>query len=245
MRKPWFTTDRGGALTRLRLAATVAFCIHGLAGMAMAVVLRHGLETNPDFQDRLSFLVNHRALWNFGWLTWTSAALAILYFYAAFASAHEAGEASRPALRVAVLLTGAAIGPDLAAQAIEIGVLPVMADRIISANTGNDLFLAFHRTAVMMSGYVANGLYSLSALILAWWTRDAYPVWVCAAGLATACFGLMLSVAALMDSVAGMFWSNVLLVPSLLLWLAGVAVRNYPLGVNTKTQRHKATKKGR
>ena len=204
--------------------ATIAFCLHVLAGMAMAVVLRHGLETNPDFHDRLNFLVNHSVLWTFAWLTWTAAALAILYFYAAFASAHEAGQVSKPVLRTAVLLTVAAIGPDLAAQAIEIGVLPAMANRILNANTGAELFLSFHRAAVMMSGYVANGLYSLSALILAWSTRNAYPVWVYGAGLAVGCFGLILSAAALMDSANGMFWSNVLLVPSILFWLAGVAL---------------------
>jgi hypothetical protein len=202
-----------------------------LAGVAMAVVLRHGLETNPDFQDRLSFLVNHSAMWDFAWLMWTGAALAILNFYAAFASAYEAGQAPRPVLRVAVLLAAAAIGPDLAAQAIEIGVLPELANRILHGDTGNELFLALHRTAVMMSGYVANGLYSLSALILAWSTRRAYPVRVYAAGLAAGCFGLMLSAAALMDSVQGMFWSNVVLIPSILWWLAGVALPPaYPPG---------------
>lgn len=86
-----------------------------------------------------------------------------------------------------------------------------------------DLFLILHRTAVFLSGYVANGLYSLSALILAWSTRGAYPLWVWIAGVATGCFGFMLSAAAPMDSEAGMFSTNVLLVPALLSWLAGVA----------------------
>jgi hypothetical protein len=182
----------------------------------MAFVLQRGLETNPDLQDRLAFLVNARALWTAGWLAWTAAALAILYFYIAFAEAHQ------PSMRFAVLLTVAAIGPDLAGQAIEIGVLPSIANRVYSANAGPELFLVLHRTAVMLSGYLANGLYSLSALMLAWTTRRAYPAWVWIAGLAAGIFGLMLSVAALMDSTAGMFWTNVLLVPAILVWLGGV-----------------------
>jgi len=182
----------------------------------MAVVLRQGLETNPDLPDRLSFLVNHRTLWTLGWLTWTAAAIAILYFYIALAAAH----ASTPALRLAVLLTAAAIAPDLSAQAIEIGVLPDIAQ-----GAELDRFLLLHRTAVLMSGYVANGLYSLSALILAWCTRQVYPVWVWLAGIAVGCFGFMLSAAVLMNSTAGMFWSNVVLVPAILVWLAGVALR--------------------
>jgi len=198
-------------MTRLQRAATIAFVLHLVAGAAMAVVLRQGLETNPDLQNRLSFLVNHRALWTLGWLTWTAAAIAILYFYMVFASTHHTGS-------LVVFLTAAAIAPDLAAQAIEIGVLPDLTQHA-------DWFILLHRTAVLMSGYVANGLYSFSALILAWSTRQAYPVWVWLSGVAVGCFGFMLSAAALVNSTAGMFWSNVVLVPSILLWLAGVALR--------------------
>jgi hypothetical protein len=180
-----------------------------LAGASMALILRHGLETNPDFQARLSFLAGHRALWAFAWLTWTVAALAILNFYDALARAHQLS-------RFAVLLTAAALGPDLAAQAVEIGVLPSLTDRA-------DLFLILHRVAVLMSGYVANGLYSLSALVLAWRSRAAYPPWVWSAGLAAGAFGFILSAAALVDWTAGMFWSNVFLVPAIIVWLAGVA----------------------
>jgi hypothetical protein len=183
----------------------------------MALVLRHGLETNPNFEDRLSFIVDHRVLWVRGWLTWTAAAIAIVYFYMTFSSTHRLG-------RLAVLLAAAAIATDLSAQAIEIGVLPPIAARIIGSNGGVDLFVALHRTAVMLSGYVANGLYSLAALILAWSARRVYPLGVSFAGIATACAGFALSAAALVDSAAGMFWTNVFLIPFLLLWLAGVAI---------------------
>ncbi len=55
----------------------------------------------------------------------------------------------------------------------------------------------------------------------------AYPVWVWMAGGAVGFFGLMLSAAALMDSASGMFWTNVLLLPCILLWLAGVITATY------------------
>src|SRR4051812_2543018 len=177
----------------------------------MALILRNGLETNSDFQDRLAFIINHRGLWTAGWLTWTAAATAILYFYIVFSSTHRAG-------KLAVILTVAAIAADLSGQVIEVGVLPSITDRI-------DLFTAFHRTAVMLSGCIGNGLYSVSALILAWAARAAYPRWVWAAGLMTGCIGLVLSIAVIANSTAGMFWSNVILVPCLLLWLVGVASR--------------------
>ena len=50
-------------MTRLRGAAIIAFGLHLLAGAAMALVLRQGLETKPKFQDGLTLIVTHRALW--------------------------------------------------------------------------------------------------------------------------------------------------------------------------------------
>ena len=197
-------------MRRLRQTATIAFSLHLIAGAAMALILRNGLETNPNLLSRVSFIVDHGALWTFAWLTWTAAAIAILCFYAAFAPVHQTGQ-------IAVWLTIAAIGPDVCAQAIEMGALPQIATRA-------DLFVTLHRIAVLMSGFVANGLYSASALILAWLTRRVYPAWVSAAGVATGVFGMALSAAALSNSADGMFWTNVVLLPCLLLWLGGVAI---------------------
>jgi hypothetical protein len=75
----------------------------------------------------------------------------------------------------------------------------------------------------MLSGYLANGLYSLTAVMLVWTSRIAYPKWVSITGFAVGVAGFALSVAVLRESVPGMFWTNVLLVPALLVWLAGVA----------------------
>jgi hypothetical protein len=200
-------------LIRLRRAAVIALFVHLVAGLCMAIILRRGLETNPDLPDRLAFVASHRLLWSAGWLSWTAAAIAILYFYIAFSDAHQLKS------RFAVYLTVVALGPDLTAQAIEIGVLPGL------AHAAPESFLLMHRSAVVMSGYFGNGLYSLTALILVWSSRRVYPVWVSAFGFLVGIFGLMLSVTALMDSAAGMLWTNVVLVPSLLIWLAGVALR--------------------
>src|SRR5262245_34393141 len=216
MRKARFPANRGGILNRLRRAAIIAFCVHLAAGLGMAFILRHGLETAPDLQHRLAFLTSHRWLWTFAWLNWTAAAIAILYFYLAFAETHAAS-------RFAVLLTVAALGPDFAAQAIEIGVLPSLAAGALTTNSGPELFLTLHRLAVVLSGYVANGLYSATAMILAFTARKAYPAWVSGAGIAVGIFGIALSVAAFLDSAAGMFWTNVLLMPALLLWLGAIA----------------------
>jgi hypothetical protein len=192
----------------LRKAAVAALILHLIAGACMALILRHGLETNPDLQARISFITEQRGLWTFAWLTWTAAALSILNFYHALASAHGLS-------RIPVFLAAAAMGPDFAAQAIEIGVIPSVTDR-------PDLYLLLHRISVVLSGYAGNGLYSLAALMLAWTARRIYPSWTSFAGVTVGLSGLALSAAAILDSVEGMFWTNVVLVPALLIWTGGV-----------------------
>lgn len=217
---------------RLSLAAWLAFAMHLVAGVAMAIVLRHGLETQADLTGRLRFLVDHTAMWTTGWLTWNAAALSILYFYAACAWAHKTdGKTSTSPLSFAVILSTAGIAADLAAEAIEMGVLPGIARRALAEladrpdeSTSAHVFLALHRIAVVLTGYLANGLYTLSAILLTWSTRHAYPVWVSIAGLAVGVSGLALSGAALANSVRDMVWANVVLVPCILIWQMGVAL---------------------
>jgi hypothetical protein len=98
-------------------------------------------------------------------------------------------------------------------------VLPGLAD------VGNaTAFLVCHRAAVVLTGFLANGLYTASALLLVWTSRSAYPRWIQAAGLGVVAGGAILSAAAWADSAAGMLLANVVLVPCLLAWLARVAI---------------------
>lgn len=203
-------------MTRLRRAAIIAFVIHLIAGASMAIVLSQGLETNSDFLSRLNYIVNHRVAWTFAWLTWTAAALSILYFYDSFATAHALGA-------FAVLLTAGAIAADITSHAIEIAVIPTLAQRILGSQTNWELFVLVHRIVVLMSGFVANTLYSLSALLLSWQSRAAYDRRVWIVGLAVAAFGFALSASALTDFTAGLLLSNIFLLPTLLFWLLLVA----------------------
>ena len=204
--------------TRLRRAAWLAFAVHLLAGLAMALILRHGLETNADLAGRLRFVAQHRFWWTAGWLSWTVAAVTILTLYARFAAAHRSRGVSSAPLRTAVLLTIVAVAADWTAQAVEMFVLPGLARMANAAG-----FLVWHRAAVVLTGFLANGLYSMSALLLVWASRRAYPRWIQVAGFGVVAGGSILSAAAWADSAAGMLVANVVLVPCLLVWLAGVA----------------------
>lgn len=204
--------------SRLRQAAWLAFAAHLVAGIAMALILSHGLETNADIVSRLRFVAERRLLWTAGWLSWTAAAVTILLLNARFAAAHRSRGVPPALLRAAVGLTVVAVAADWTAQAIEVFVLPDLA-RAANA-TG---FLAWHRTAVVLTGFLANGLYTTSTLLLVWASRRAYPQWIRAAGFGVVVGGSLLSAAAWADSATGMLLANVVLVPCLLAWLAGVA----------------------
>src|SRR5438034_11624137 len=105
----------------------------------MLFVLRQGLETTSELRDRLSFLIHHRTLWTLGWLSWTLAALAILYFYFIFADVHFDSCRS-----FAMLLTIAALDPDISAQSIDTLVLPLIATSAFNYNFAPVLSLSFH-----------------------------------------------------------------------------------------------------
>lgn len=217
---------------RLRVAARIALATHLLAGLAMATILRHGLETNPVLEDRVRFMADHVVLWRVAWLSWSMAAVSILYFFASFIAAHATPLADPAGGRGLILMLAVvAVATDLTAEAIEIGVAPGLAQQAVAemAGTGASqsaatLFVAFHRTSVMLSGFLANGLYSVVALVLSVVGRRQYPKWVSWAGVGVGVAGILLSVACLLDSVGGMVWSNVALVPLLLVWLAGVGM---------------------
>jgi hypothetical protein len=204
-----------GPWRRLERASWIAWLTHAAAGLAMLLVLRNGLETNSDVQARLRFVAEHRTAWILAWLTWNVAALSILYFSVAFAAAHAQGRAWAP-FALALALCSAAVACDLGAESILMGLLPGL-------TTDAGAFIVWQRAAVVLTGYVANGLYTGATCVLWWSTRDAYSRPALLAGLLLCLAGGALSVAALLGSVAGLFWTNAVLLPALLAWLALVA----------------------
>jgi hypothetical protein len=85
-------------------------------------------------------------------------------------------------------------------------------------------FLLVDRGAVLLTGFLANGLYTSAAAILALSSRRSYPLWTWSAGAAVGVAGTLLSLSALAGSTSGLFWTNAMLVPLLALWQLGVAL---------------------
>lgn len=203
---------------RLERSAWLSLGVHLAAGLAMAFVLRWGLETNPDLESRLRFLAEHTFAWRAAWGTWNAAALSVLWFFYAFARAKPGG-VTRAALRIGF----AAVALDLSAEAIEMWHIPRLAADALGGQ-GVAAFFAAHRAAVLLTGFGANGLYTLSSVLLVYVSRDDVPRWTRAAGWGVGAAGAALSCAALAGSAAGMFWTNAVLVPCIASWQLGVAL---------------------
>lgn len=201
----------GADWKRLERAAWVSLGVHLVAGVAMLLVLRQGLATEPDLGRRMIFVAVNAAWWRAAWGTWNLAALSILWFFYSFGKV-------RPA-RGALLVGSVAVALDLAAEALMMWRLPSL------ALAGDVLgFLHTDRRAVLLTGFAANGLYTLASLLLVKSSRGTFPRWTEAAGWGVGAAGAWLSWAAWAGSTAGMLWSNAALVPCLVVWQLGVAL---------------------
>lgn len=194
----------------LRRAAWWSLVAHGVAGLTMLCILQRGLATNPDLADRMEWLDTSRGLWWLGWAPWPFAAVSMLIVGCAYARHVEDGLVGR----IVVGLFGIAVTLDLAAESVLIGVLPDMDDV--------DRFLVMDRIATMLTGCMANGVYTVAACVLAWTMRRQVPAWGSWAAVVVGIGGIWLSAAALLDDVDGLFWSNVVLVPGIMTWLFGL-----------------------
>lgn len=212
-------SETKSAWRRAERAAWIAIITHLLAGLALLLLLRDGLDTNPDIASRLTYIAQHRLAWIGGWLTWHAASLSIVIFIVLIAAA--ARTAARSALgRIAVACVIAAFAMDISGQTLLIGFMPSAADPLIES----EFILRIHRIAVQLSGYAGNGLYTLATLLIAvqlWRESNAL---MRLAGTAIGASGISLSIAALLNSADGMYWSNAVLLPAILIWLACVAL---------------------
>ena len=223
---------RSAEWSQLSSAAWLALVSQLADSLVITTILRQGLETNPDLLERFTFLAHQEVLWISGWLVSQFASLAFFYFFVSFIWAHKSeNRPSKHLLWLVLILITVAVAQDLAAHAIEMGVLPGLAELAlpelahgIHGLASAQLCLTVHRIAELLTGYLSNGLYAVSALLLVWSTRKLYPPWVWIPGLAVGLSGLVFSVACLANSLNAMLWANVFVEPFSLMWQAGVAI---------------------
>lgn len=234
----------GRVWMRLRNASVFSIVIHSCAALVMLFALREGLDTNTDFAARMRFLVDRRSEWTLAWMVWNAAAFSILYFYFCFVRAHhrwsESLSGEKPpqksyarisAMHFALALSTAAVALDLGAESIQMGVLPDIAATYLqqdvqlpAAAAVKALFEAINRTSIMLTGCMANFLYSATATVLIIATRKRYGLITLISGALVSISGTWLSVACILNSVSNMFWTNAVLLPALLLWQLTIAL---------------------
>jgi hypothetical protein len=187
-----------------RLAPAACAVTNLVAIVAMATVLRFGTEIVPLSADRIAYIAAHPVLWRAGWSTWIAAAVSLVAFYAWWG-----GFLERPAWgAAAVAIAAAGLSFDLAGESLLIGWLPRDYDRLA-------------RSATLLSGAAANGLYTLAGIVLTVATRSlrgvlralTWAIWLAGAALTVlALAGSPLGIAISTTIVFVMFCPWVLLV---------------------------------
>ena len=169
------------------------------------LLIANGTETNPDWEDRLRFVREHRTLWCAVWITWMVTSASLLLFCLAWRKA---------------LLAAAIAGrvSQIACGIIAVGVLFDFAGEItlivagFRAENNVDDFAQHVRLYQFLSPAIANGLYGVGGLMLSivsWrgdWLRGlpgglGFAVWGTAFGLT---LGAVLDHRQLMVSTGGL-----------------------------------------
>jgi hypothetical protein len=146
-------------LCALTVLAWTNVVLH-LAGLAFtAAWVRPGTPLAP-LAERLAYLAGTPPGWSLGWATWMLCAVALVTFLAA--AAQRLGESAALApLGVTVAAVGA--GFDLCCDSVYILVFPRLA---AWQSLQEPLFLILERITGIVSLVIANGAYSVAALLL-------------------------------------------------------------------------------
>ena len=189
--------------------AWLSAATHVVASAAMLFLLREGL---PGFDEahRLAYLGAHRAAWIFGWMAWQVAVVSLIALYAVLALRFR-GVLSVTAMAAAT--AGMAI--DLATQMRYIAVLPSL---------HHEAFALLDRELEMLTGYAANGLYTLGYAFLAVAGRRSMPKSANLLAIPVTVSGFALSAAALLHDARLELITSAVLFPLFTLWIVVIAL---------------------
>lgn len=156
------------------LACAIA---NAVAAIALATVLAPATPLAADPAERVSYVREHLLVWRIGWGTWMVAALTLLWFYVWWR-----GHVGGPRTAVAVAATGLVF--DISSELLLMVSAP-------------DRYLDVAPLAYLMTGAIANGLYTVAGIVLTLATPLSAVERVWAAFLWSA--GVALSLGALAD----------------------------------------------
>jgi hypothetical protein len=125
------------------LACAVANLI---AVVVLALVLAPGTPVVPDLAERERYIREHLLAWQLGWATWMVAAATLVWCYAWWRR------------RVS--------GPHLAVTVAFLGIAADWSAEIALIVSGADGYRAIAPLAFLMTGAIANGLYTVAGVLL-------------------------------------------------------------------------------
>lgn len=193
------------------LIGLLVILIMALAYYQMAFVMRPGLLNGENsLEERQVFILNHLNLWQFGWLSWILAAIALLVFFSLLLKFIPDSTIKT----LGFLLVGLGTLPDISAEIIFGWLIPQSLDTNSTITSTQTLeLLAFYLT-----GFLGNGFYSLGGLLMTIALMKNLHInrLLIISGLPAWIFGLVLSYACLTQHFllatictgAAMVWSS-------------------------------------
>ena len=148
--------------------APIACAIANFAAVVvLALVLAPGTTLIPSVDERVRYISEHLVAWRIGWMVWMVAAVTLVWFYVWWRA-----RVNGP--HVALLIALAGIAADWTAE-------------LALIIAGADGHAAVAPAAFVLTGAVANGLYTVAGIVLTLATRlgpiaRAYAVLMWAAG---------------------------------------------------------------
>lgn len=210
------TARDGNDRTRM-IGGLAIVAIIGIACLAMASFLRHGLPAGSVLAERMAFVAAHPIAWPLAWLPWMASALGLLLFCIWL---REYAPPS-PARVIGVALVGIGVVPDIAAESLYAFVLPTLAAPALAVR-----YYDIELIATLLTGVLANGAYCLGGLILnlALFRNPRFPRLIAWAGLPAWLLGLGLSVAVLTGRMQAAMILTALSMSLSLAWMFVVAI---------------------
>jgi hypothetical protein len=185
--------------TAVRALGWVNVGLH-VAGLALAAAfIRPGSPLAP-LSERLAYLSDSPAGWATAWGVWAGCGLAMVSF-TVVVSRRLRSRLAKAALVVAV----AAAVVDLTCDNLYLFDFPKLANAADVSGNG-EAFLRAERLTNVVSLTVANGLYSVSTLLLALALRGRPGVWP--VGVAVFVFGLLLAAAGVTGNPEHALWAT-------------------------------------
>jgi hypothetical protein len=210
-----------GAIKKLvRFTPEFGAGLHLLGLIAMALVLRPGMATQPIAFQRAIYISQHSELWTMAWSIWMLCAMSLVGMYIWWGSRLSSWRIAMTGIALAALgclcdLSGESLGVLVLVERGAWAVThPIYWDR--------PAFEVCERIITLLTAGFANAFYTIGGMVLMWQTPNL-PQSLRLAMWGTWLAGIVMTVAAFFNCVPGMIVATVVLFPLLILWMLGLS----------------------